>query len=123
MGRPSHLNHTLTHHTIQRMSKIGGGAFGTTYRKRVRNGAANNRFAFKVISVGKLVEGLLQMDKSCRLSVFGLKAACSALVPAHTTPHARASSGQVTLVGAYDVVLDLANLNYSIHYERYVNTL
>jgi hypothetical protein len=71
-------------------------------------------------SVGKLVEGLLQMDKSCRLSAFGLKAACSALVPAHTTPHARASSGQVTLVGVFDVVFDLTNLNYSIHYERYL---
>ena len=33
-------------------------------------------------SVGKLVEGLLQMDKSSRLSALGLKAACSAIVPA-----------------------------------------
>jgi hypothetical protein len=64
-------------------------------------------------AIGMLVQGLLQMDKSCRLSAIGLKAACSAL--AHTTPHGRASSGQVTLVGAFDVVFDLANLNYSIH--------
>jgi serine/threonine protein kinase len=61
-------------------------------------------------STGKLVEGLLQMDKSCRLSALGLKAACSALVSAHTTPHGRASSGQVPLVGAFDVVFDLADL-------------
>jgi len=45
-------------------------------------------------SVGNLVQGLLETDKSCRLSALGLKAACSALVPAHTTPHGRSSSGQ-----------------------------
>jgi hypothetical protein len=64
------------------------------------------------------VQGLLQVDKSCRLSALGLKAACSALLPAHTTLQGGASSGQVTLVGVFDVVFDLTDLNYSIHYVR-----
>ena len=62
-------------------------------------------------AIGMLVQGLLEMDKSCRLSAIGLKAACSARVPAHTTPHGRSSSGQVKLVGALDVVFDLPDLS------------
>jgi serine/threonine protein kinase len=62
-------------------------------------------------AIGMLVQGLLEMDKSCRLSAIGLKAACSALVPAHTTPHGRSSSGQVQLDGAFDAAFDLADLS------------
>jgi tRNA A-37 threonylcarbamoyl transferase component Bud32 len=51
--------------TIQRMSKIGGGAFGTTYRKRVRDGAVNSvvsRFAVKVISAERMEDMHIEVD-------------------------------------------------------------
>jgi len=47
------------------MSKIGGGAFGTTYRKRVRDGAVNSdvsRFAVKVILADRKYDVHITVD-------------------------------------------------------------
>ena len=65
-------------------------------------------------AMGQVVEGLLQMDKSCRLSALGLKIACSAFVPAHATPHGGGSGGKAPLVGAFDTFFDLADLSQKL---------
>jgi hypothetical protein len=90
--------------TIQRMSKIGGGAFGTTYRKRVRDGAVSSdvsRFAVKVISAEKIEDMQIGADDVRReAKTLGLTAFPSASTPRFICPCKKASQAAKSAQGS-----------------------